>query len=593
MISKATKLRWRRRLRRGRYKIENLSASTEKGIEDNFFRRLNRFAAVRRFVLGWTMLLALLGVGLVIQLQALSPYYQVLAPSRGGIYTEGILGKFTTANPIYATSSVDSAVSRLLFASLMKFNSKNELVGDLAEKVEADERHTTFTVTLKDDIFWHDGTPITAEDVIFTYKLIQSPDAKSPLIANWRSVKLEFIDSKTVSFTLPHPLSSLPQLMTNGILPKHRLENIPPGQLRNANFNTDSPVGSGPFRWDSIQISGQTSESREEQIGLSAYADYHHGPPALDTFIIKAIRDEQNLTNQFKGQQVDAMVGLDSLPEGLKTGSVSEYEFPLNAQMMVFLKTSAEVLSDKSVRQALVHGTNRSEIISGLGYPVIATNGPLLNSHLGFTADLTQLAYDPTVAKQLLEEGGWHEGVDGKRSKDGTELSFRLFSRDSSEHAYITQLLQRQWRDIGVDLQVVLQDDIELQTTIALHNYDALLYGITVGSDPDVYAYWHSSQADARVSSRLNFSEFRSDMADTALEGGRTRADPDIRIPKYRPFLRVWRDEAPAVALYQPRFLYITHRPVYGLNVSTVNTAIDRYSNVNNWRVRTERVTIE
>ncbi len=593
MIDRYTRLRWRRRFRRGQHKVENISIQAEKGVERYFFTRLPRLTSVRRFVIGWVMLVVLLGGAVIMQIKALSPYYQTTQPVKGGIYTEGIIGRFTTANPLYATSSVDSSVSRLIFSGLLRYNDQNELVGDLAQEVTADDRALVYTVKLRENIYWHDGKPVTADDVVFTYKVIQNPDAKSPLLGNWKSVSIEKLDDRTVRFTLPHSLSSFRNLLTNGIVPKHKLESVHASQLRTDEFNVSAPVGSGPFQWDSIQISGQTPETREEQIGLSANAGYYGGSPDLDKFIIKVVHSEDRLVEQFNNKQVDSMVGLEKLPDTVdKDALVKEYEVPLNAQVMVFFKSSNEVLSDKVVRQALTKATNRSEILAGLGYTVKASVGPLLSAHNGFAKDVTQFEYNPEEASTMLDQGGWIKNAEGIREKAGAKLSFQLSSLNNSEYAYITQILQRQWREVGVDVKVALEDDSELQSTIASHNYDSLLYGITVGSDPDVYAFWHSSQADVRASSRLNFSELKSAQADSALDAGRTRIDPVLRAVKYRSFLSAWRDEAPAVALYQPRFLYVVRGVVYGFNSRVLNTSFDRYWNVQNWRIRTEKVII-
>lgn len=593
-MKKTTKLLWRRRVKLSQRQVENFTVSAEQGVEKHFFKRVGRLGDVRRFVLGWVLLLVFLGTGVFMQTRALSPYYQTRQPIDGGIYTEGIIGSFTTANPLYATSSVDSSVSKLVFSGLMKFNSQNKLVGDLAESVKSDDRNTVFTVTLRDDARWHDGVEVKPEDVIFTYDRIQDPDAKSPLSATWKNIEVTKKSDRVVEFRLPHSLSSFPQLLTNGIVPSHVLEDIPSGQLRNVEFNTTEPIGTGPFMWDSIQISGQTAATREEQIGLSRNPDYHGGAPRIDTFIVKAIRDEQNMITQFEDQELDAMVGLDKVPEQLAdTESAIDYEAPINAQVMVFLKNSSEVLKDAKVRQALTRATDRVEIIRGLGYPVIPVQGPLLRTHLGYDPKLTQLGYNQEEANKLLDSAGWKRGADGMRRKAETPLTFRLYSRNNSEYAYVTQVLQRQWRAVGVDVKVNLQEDTELQPTIALHNYDALLYGITVGNDPDVYAYWHSSQADIRASSRLNLSELKSKTVDAALEAGRTRADVALRVPKYIPFQKEWRAQAPAVALYQPRFLYVSRGVVYGLNPTVLNVATDRYANIQNWQIRTDLVSIE
>jgi len=594
MVKKTTKLRWRRRFKRSQHQVENFSVQAEHGLERYFFKRFGNLVTVRRFVVGWVALMVLLATGLTMQTRALSSYYQTIQPAAGGIYTEGVLGSFTTANPIYATSSVDSSVSRLLFAGLFKQNGKNELVNDLAQELKSDKRYVVHTVTLRDNITWHDGKPITAEDVVFTYQTIQNPDAKSPLRANWSKVKIEKIDSRTVKFTLPSPLSSFPQLLTNGILPRHLLDGVKPAQLRTVSFNTTNPVGSGPFKWDSIQVIGQTPETREEQIGLSAYDNYHDNKPDLDSFIIKAINSKVSLINQFNSQEIDAVVGLDKKPEEIPQDlRLGEYEIPVNGQVMIFLKSSNDVLKDKTVRQALTQATNRDEIIRGLGYAVIPANGPLLISHLGYSPKITQLGFNVKKANELLEKNGWKKDKNGIRKKGNLPLQFQLYSQKNTDYALITQTIQRQWKELGADVTVVLQDDTDVQSTIALHSYDALLYGITTGSDPDVFAYWHSSQADLRASNRLNLSELKSSKADLALESGRTRSEKSLREAKYKPFLEAWRDEAPAIALYQPRFYYLTRSKLYGLNIRVVNTAADRYANVQHWRVKTDKVTIE
>ena len=593
MLNRTTKLRWRRNLRRSQQNLENLTVNVEKGAEKHLFTRLPRLGGVKRFVISWVLLVVILGFGVILQTKALAPYYLTIKPVNGGIYTEGIVGRYTTSNPLYATTAVDASVSKLIFSSLLKYNNHNQLVGDLAKEVKSDEKGVEYTVTLKDDLFWQDGVQLTADDVVFTYRLIQEPDAKSPLQNTWAGVKLDKIDDKTIKFILPHSLASFNQLLTNGIVPKHKLEQIPAGQLRTAEFNTVKPMGSGPFKWDSIQISGQTPETREEQIGLSANQHYYGGVPNLDKFIIKALNNKDTMVEQFKKQEIDAMVGLDNRPDEIgKDSSINEYDITLNAQVMIFLKTTQDILKDKSIRQALTMATNRSEILKSLGYPVVSTNSPLLNTDLGYSKDLDQADFNLAEANALLDKNGWVKGADGIREKAGTKLKFSLTSQNNSEYSAIVNEIQKQWAQIGVDLKINLEDDTALQSTIALHNYDSLLYGITVSSDPDVYAYWHSSQADVRSSSRLNFSEIRSPLIDSSLEAGRTRVDPNLRVVKYKQFLTSWKDEAPAIALYQPRFMYITRGNIYGLDTKNMNTITDRYSNVQNWRIKTEHTVI-
>jgi peptide/nickel transport system substrate-binding protein len=253
---------------------------------------------------------------------------------------------------------------------------------------------------------------------------------------------------------------------------------------------------------------------------------------------------------------------------------------------MVFFKTTTGVLADKTVRQALVGGADVEALTSGLQKPVLPVRSPLLPSTPGYDPTLQQLKHGSDASSALLEAQGWKRRPDGTREKDGVPLSFKLYAQDTDEYNQVTGKLKEQWKRIGADVQVYSQADADLRSTVASHSYDALLYGISLGVDPDMFVYWHSSQADVRSPSRLNLSEYSSAAADSALEDGRTRENPVLRTIKYRPFLQAWQQDAPALGLYQPRFLYVTHGQVHGLKDRTLTADTDRFNNVNEWMIR-------
>ena len=593
MIPRTVKLRWRRRIRDSKRQVETLGTQAEEQLDRNLFRRFGKLPLVRRFVLSWVALVVILSGVVVYQTTTLGQYYKVQQPVAGGIYREGLIGAFTDANPLYATGPVDGAVSRLLFASLLKYNDDNSLVGDLAETWSANEKGDTYTIILKDNLRWHDGQPLTAEDVVFTYKTIQNPDARSPLLSSWQGIAVEAQGDRTVVFTLPNTLASFPYSLTNGIVPQHILGGIDPAQLRSDEFNTEKPVGAGPFMWDRIEIVGDTPEARISTIALKSNEAYHLGPPKLDRFIIKAFLEEQSMVEAFERKELTAMSGrgVDVVPDTLLDDvHVLEYNIPLTGQVGVFFRTSHEYLSDVKVRQALVKGTDQQSVVAGLGYPVVASRSPLLAGQIGYDSNIVQLAFDREGAARLLDEAGWLVGPEGYRVKDGKTLQFNLYAQNSGEYTFVTQQIQKDWQAIGVKIEVMLQDADDLQSTVTYHNYDALLYGIAIGPDPDVFVYWHSSQADVRVANRVNFSEYASTVANEALEAGRTRTDPQIRAVKYKPFLQSWQNDAPAVMLYQPRLLYLAHQEIYNFDTRTINDATQRYANVHQWMIRSAKV---
>jgi peptide/nickel transport system substrate-binding protein len=575
----------KRKMRKRQHQVEALGMQAESLAERHFFKRLDRLVPVRRFVVTWLLLFVLICGCLVGQIRALDGHFRSLQPIPGGIYTEGILGDFTTSNPLYATGKVDETVSKLLFAGLLTYDADNNLVGGLAEGWTVDELERVYTVKLKPGLVWHDGAPLTARDVVFTYKTIQNPDALSILNQSWKDIQVAAVDDMTVTFTLPNQLSAFPHHMTNGIVPEHILKDIPPAELRAATFNTLSPVGAGPFKWQKIEISGETPETREEQIALAPFEAYYAGAPKLSNFVVHSFHDANRLAQSFERREVSGASFLELPVETRTNEGIVTNDFMLTAANMVFFKLSMPVFADVAVRRALVQGADVPAIIDALDYTTRPVKGPFLQNQLGYDRTLVQSGYDPAAATAALDAAGWVPGANGIRAKGATPLSFTVQAQDTPENRIVTAKLQDDWRRIGVRADMQLRDSSDLQQAIAQQDYEALLYGISIGTDPDVFVYWHSSQKDAR-SNRLNFSQYGSKVADAALEGGRTRADASLRSVKYKPFLQAWQQDTPALGLYQPRYMYATHGTVYGLDPRTINTDTDHLNNVHLWQIR-------
>ncbi len=593
MIDRTTRLRWRRRVRRSKRQVEDISVQAEQGLEKHFFKRLVKLPGVLRFTFTWLLLLILLIGGLVVQTRALDNYYLINKPVAGGTFVEGIQGSFTNVNPLFASGAVNQSISRLVFSGLLKYNTNNKLVGDLASEWQVNPGGTIYTVHLPANLKWQDGQALTVEDVLFTFQTIQNPDVHSPLFVSLKDTTVTALNSQTVTFTLKNPLSTFSSFLTTGLIPKHILQNVPADQLRSIAFNTVNPVGAGPFKWDAVQVTGDTPENRQEQIALLPNENYAGGKPKLNKFIVKAFHNQNNMIAAFKQQDLNAMVGLDETPQDLQNKSgIYEHSIPLMGETMVFFKMSNPILSDVKVRQALISATDRLDIIDGLGYPVLSADEPLLKSTLGYNGAYSEAAYNVEAAKKLLNSAGWRLNDQNVMVKAGQPLKFTLYTQDLPNYKYVSNKLQSQWAKIGVQADVRLQSNDELQQTISSHTYDSLLYSIEIGPDPDVFAYWGSSQADVRAQSRTNFSEYKSSTADASLEAGRTRLMPQLRKIKYQPFLQAWKADAPAVSLFQPRFLYVTRGQIFGFEPGTLASALNRYANVNNWMIREDKQPI-
>jgi len=586
------RLNFRRKFKRSQKKAEVFSSQAEQNIERHLFKRFGRLSDVRRFVISWLALMVLIIGVLVAQTIALGNQYQTVQPVPGGIYKEGVLGTFTNANPIYATTSVDNTVSRLIFAGLLKYDANNKLAPDLAESYTISANGLTYTVRLKPNLTWQDGQPLTSSDVAFTYKTIQNPDAQSPLQSSWQGITVTATDPQTVTIKLPSALAAFPYNLTTGIVPEHLLGKTAPTDLRSSDFNTVKPVGAGPFAWQAIEADGDNLDAIQQKIGLKPFNQYVLGKPKLNEFIVQAYANKDQLIDAFTSGKLTGLIGLNSTrQEILDMSSANILNMPLNAANMVFFKTSSGVLADKQVRQALVQSADVAKITKQLDYPTRQVRSPILSGQVAYDHKYVQAGFDLGAAKQKLTAAGWTANQDGLRSKNGQLLKFSLTISDNTENRMVAKQLQAQWRAVGAKLDIDIQKQSDFQNSIADHSYEALLFGISLGSDPDVYVYWNSSQADVRSSNRLNFSEFKNTIADTALEAGRTRRDPAIREVKYKPFLQAWQQEAPALGLYQPRLLYITNGPVFGLTEQSINSPAGRFNNVENWQIRLANTT--
>ena len=592
-MDQENKKRWQRAFRRQRRSAMELGQQADEQIEKLLIRRFDRLISVRRFIFLWVSLFLVLIFITLIQIRSLSPYYQDLRPVPGGIYSEGVIGTFTNANPIYAVGTANTAVSHLVFSGLFKYDNNNKLVGDLASGWDLSKDQTFYTVHLKHNIKWHDGKPFSADDVVFTYQTIQDIGALSTLYSSWKNIKVIKVDNFTVGFDLPNPLSSFPYALTNGIVPYHLLKDIPTQQLRSADFNI-APVGTGPFEWRFIEITDPGTSTREQRISLSANDHYWAGQPRLDGFNLITFTDEGHLISAFKKKQLNAMSGLEALPDEFQHDShIRAYATPLTSAVMAFFNTSRPILGDKTIRRALVSGTDRSQLTSLFEEPTDLASGPLLSGQLGYDPKITQLSYNLDTANKMLDDAGWTRDAHGQRSKDGQQLKLSLTSQDTVQYTTVAHFLQQQWSQLGIKTDVSYYNGEDLQSAvIGSHDYDVLLYGISIGVDPDVFAYWDSSQASITSQGHLNLSEYKSSEVDRLLQAARTRADPSDRVPKYRSFVAHWVQDAPALALYQPNFIYITRGPVFGYQRTADNSSNDRFYNVNQWMVRQQRQTV-
>lgn len=544
-------------------------------------RRFANLRDVQRHALGWLFLIVALTAATFWQGTIAAQQYRVAVPGEGGVYTEGVFGAVDNLNPLFASTPAERAASRLLFAGLLTYDTKNDLVGELAQYWQADGTGKVYTVQLKPNLKWHDNMPITADDVVFTFNLIKNADTRSPLYAGWRNIMVEKVDALTVKFILPVTYAAFPNSLVQGILPHHILRDVYPTEMRTTAFNRAPKVGSGPFQFQ--DLTSIDNKQTHYLIRMTANPGYVLGAPKLSGFQLHAYKNSENIPQAFSSQEVAGLsdASLSHLTALGNPQSYTRINAPLFNGVYAFLKTDSLYLNDARVRQALQLSTNQPSLLKLLGNQVEPLRGPLLPEHIGYRADIDQPATDLSRASQLLDAAGWVVGPDGKRQKDGQPLRLRVVTVNNGNYPTVAEELMRQWAQIGVEFEsLVVKPEDAQQSVVIPRAYDILVYEIAIGRDPDVYAYWHSSQAS---SVGLNLSNYRSAKVDDELESARSRLDLPLREAKYRLFIQQWINDAPAIALYRPALTYVQNKNVVTFNPRPLVDASDRYFTVRNW----------
>jgi len=533
--------------------------------------------------------------GLVI-LNEVNSSISVQVPTNGGYLKEGIVGSPRFVNPVLAVSDVDNDLTKLIYSGLMKSGSENTNLTDLAESYDISKDGLVYTFTLKDDIYFHDGVKVTADDVEFTINKIQDSTIKSPKRPGFYDVKVEKMDKKTIKFILKKPYSPFLENLTIGILPKHLWDNLNSDQFSLSQYNVE-PIGSGPYKVTKMENQKKNMLIIPTYYELNAFDKYVGGKPFIEQLIINFYKDENTLINAYNNKDIESMNSIS--PEkiaGIKKQKNSTINTsPLPRVFAVFFNPNqSEVLTYKEVRQALNLAVDRNKIVNDVlsGYGK-AIYGPIPANLLKNQPEDTKNA-DIDAAINLLTKAGWVKStstglMSKKISKTKTiPLFITISTLNSSDLVKTAELVKSDWEKIGAQVEIKQFDFGDLQQNIIRpRKFEALLYGEVIGRDMDFFAFWHSSQ---RNDPGLNIAMYTNTKVDKLLEDARTTLDSSARIGKYETFSEEIQKDVPAIFLYSPEFIYITPGKINGLELWTVTLPFERFLDINNWYIETNNL---
>jgi peptide/nickel transport system substrate-binding protein len=539
-------------------------------------------------------------------------------------YTEGFQNNILRINPVYADlNEPDKDISKLVFTGLTKYDPETKhIVPDMAD-VSISEDKLTYTFKLKDNIVWHDGEPVTADDVYFTiHDVVQNPDFQNPILkANFEGVEVNKIDDQTISFKLNAPNSFFITNTTVGILPKHILSDVPIEKLITSEFNKN-PIGTGPYK---IKAHLTTSVSQVSQIVLERFDGFYGEKPQIQNIRFYGYPTQQELIKNRNSLNAIPKLSDEAIDAIASDSRFSLYGYSLPQYNAIFINMDNSILKSDKVRQALQKAIFKDDFLANLPN-TIRVETPVLN------LDQDEWRYEASLdeAKKLLDDAGFkeYEYINGeenlkphaapseenvesestststtsevdtpsisipekrvyRKNAAGEILEFKLIARLYPEGSYkynetqtVLNYIENKWAQAGIKLNIELYDKITLQEKIKMRDYDLLLFGQNLGYNLDLYGYWHSTQA---TENGLNLSNYKSFKVDTLIEAIRTTFDEEEKLEKLKELAKAIQNDIPAIFLYRPVYYYASDGKVKGIQLENMAFPSDRFCKINEW----------
>jgi len=506
--------------------------------------------------------------------------------SAGGSYTEGVVGTPRFVNPVLALTRADQDMTALTYSGLMKISNDGDLIPDLASTVTVSEDGTTYSIALRDDIYFHDGEPFTSDDVLFTINLIQNDELKSPLRGNWSDVVIEAVDEYNLLITISEPYAPFIENFSIGILPAHIWREIPIEQVPFSEYNT-TPIGTGPYlvKDATFSRSGTVQEYR-----LGTANNYHQ--VLITEVSVVFYSNEAELLAAMNTGNVDATAYLSAERiELLDTDRWNVTEQPLPRMFGLFFNQNrSTVLRDAAVREALEITIDRVTLIdNALGGAGIPSPNAIALSQTGLESSeaTTQLESSARIeqAQSVLEAADWTQTEQGfweKEDDNGTiPLEVTVRTANTPELDAVLQEISSAWRTLGVAVETEQYEQTDLvQSVIRPREFSTLLFGIDMSRSQDLYPFWHSSQQN---DPGLNIAQYTNISVDQLLETARTTQDEAERQEAQTAASEIITAERPAILLFQPSGLYVTKIDLNITPVSNIGRDADRFSSIASW----------
>lgn len=457
----------------------------------------------------------------------------------------GMVGRPNSLLPFDNTtrSQLEQELSQLVFRGLVRFTLQGEPLPDLASW-EVAENGQTVTFRLDQGALWHDGIPVNAADVVFTFNQLAAGNYTVPGNFPWNTVSITQIDDFTVQINLPVAYVPLLEAATVGLLPAHL--NLTAQGLESSDFAAQ-PIGNGPYRVENNWRS-------DGFIFMSAFTDSF-----IQSLEVRFYPSVDNMMVDFNADGLDIALFPDHNSvlalEGVPADSYRLFSGPTNRLAQLFFRMDAEEespIADANVRKALQLGLDRRNVLAAalMGQGVLA-DGPFgVDSRFNEAVQFPLIQTDVAAAGTLLDEAGWlvpEASLSGVREKEGQPLTINVLLPQSAVMSQIGAQLDTQWSDLGAVVNVQTLPAAQVTTAIEQRAFDVTVQTIRLARDPDVY-HFYSQEAIVRGE---NVARWNHRPSSEALEAGRQVWEFELRKPYYTAFRSFYDAQVPGFALYQ------------------------------------------
>lgn len=475
-------------------------------------------------------------------------------------------GDYTAINPaLYEHGEINL----LLFAGLTAHDQDNNVVPGLAEDWTFDESTNTYKFTLREGLTFHDGEPLTAEDVKYTIEAIMNPDNGSENASNFEDVKsITVIDDTHVNIELDAPNVAMLDYLTMGILPKHLLDGE---DMTTSDFN-QNPVGAGPYKLTAWEM-GQS-------ITMEKFEDYYQGTPKIDKVVFKIVEDTDARALQLESGELNFA----------QITPKAEENFTDNENFKVYLMTTADYRgimynfnndlwkNNRELPAILSYAIDRQAIIDS----VLLGHGQVAYSPLQAGAynnqDIEKYDYDPQKAEKLLRQEGWSRGEDGIYEKNGQKLEFTInCSQGDQVRIDMANICAQNLGDIGVKVTV------ESPAEIDWAGQDAFLIGWGSPFDPDDHTYKVFG-----TNKGANYNGYSNAEVDELLTEARKLENTDERKTLYAEFQKELADDPAYTFIAYIDAIYAGTSDITGITEDTVlgHHGVGIFWNIHEWEIK-------